>query len=195
MHYCSAPPATCRQRPCKYDKAINKEMDLKTYIRDIPDFPKPGIIFRDITTLLLNHAALSYVIEHYSREFLDQNIDYVIGIESRGFIFGAPIAHQLGAGFIPVRKAGKLPADVHSIDYELEYGTDSLEIHQDAIQTHSRVLIVDDLIATGGTAVAAANLVRTLECDLVACAFIIELCELEGRSKLGETPTHSLVRY
>jgi len=127
-------------------------MNLKSLIRDIPDFPKPGITYRDITTLLQNSDGLGYVIDHFSDVFSDQKIDYVIGIESRGFIFGAPIAYKLGAGFVPVRKAGKLPAEIHSIDYELEYGSDTLEIHQDALQAESRILIVDDLIATGGTA-------------------------------------------
>ena len=170
-------------------------MDIKSLIRDIPDFPKPGIIYRDITTLLQSPEGLSYVIDHFSDEFLDQKIDYVIGIESRGFIFGAPIAYKIGAGFVPVRKAGKLPAAIHSIEYELEYGTDCLEIHQDAIQVESRILIVDDLIATGGTAAATAELVGKLGCTLIGFAFIIELLALEGRSKLPNSPIRSMVTY
>jgi len=170
-------------------------MDIKSLIRDIPDFTKPGIIYRDITTLLQNSEGLNYVIDHFSELFLDQKIDYVIGIESRGFIFGAPIAYKLGAGFVPVRKAGKLPAEIHSIEYELEYGSDTLEIHQDAIQSESRILIVDDLIATGGTAAATAELINKLGCELIGFAFIIELLALEGRSKLSYAPIQSMVTY
>ena len=170
-------------------------MDLKPLIRNIPDYPKPGIVFRDITTLLLDPVGLKYVIENFSDTFSNQKVDYVVGIESRGFIFGAPIAYKLGAGFIPVRKAGKLPANVHSIEYELEYGFDRLEIHQDAIRTESRVLIVDDLIATGGTAAATAQLIEQLECKLIGFAFIIELTDLEGRTKLTGAPVKSIVKY
>lgn len=170
-------------------------MDIKSLIRDIPDFPKPGIVYRDITTLLQSSEGLSYVIDHFSDEYSDQKIDYVIGIESRGFIFGAPIAYKIGAGFVPVRKAGKLPAEIHSIEYELEYGTDCLEIHQDAIQAESRILIVDDLIATGGTAAATAELIGKLGCKLIGFAFIIELLALEGRLKLPNAPVRSMVTY
>ncbi len=170
-------------------------MDIKSLIRDIHDFPKPGIVYRDITTLLQNAEGLNYVIDHFSELFSEQKIDYVIGIESRGFIFGAPIAYQLGAGFVPVRKAGKLPAEIHSIEYELEYGSDTLEIHKDAIQPESRILIVDDLIATGGTAAATAQLVEKLGCSLIGFAFIIELLALEGRAKLPNAPIQSMVTY
>lgn len=170
-------------------------MDIKSLIRDIPDFPKPGITYRDITTLLQNSTGLKYVIDHFSELFSEQKIDYVIGIESRGFIFGAPIAYKLGAGFVPVRKAGKLPAKIHSIEYELEYGSDTLEIHQDAIQPESRILIVDDLIATGGTAAATANLINKLGCELIGFAFIIELLALDGRAKLPNAPIQSIVTY
>ena len=170
-------------------------MDLKPLIRNIPDYPKPGIIFRDITTLLLNPDWLKYVIENFSDTFSNQKVDYVVGIESRGFIFGAPIAYKLGAGFIPVRKAGKLPANVHSVEYELEYGYDRLEIHQDAIRSESRVLIVDDLMATGGTAAATAQLIEQLECKLIGFAFIIELTDLKGRTKLTGAPVKSIVKY
>jgi adenine phosphoribosyltransferase len=170
-------------------------MDIKSLIRNIPDFPKPGIVYRDITTLLQNPEGLNYVIDHFCDQFSDHKIDYVIGIESRGFIFGAPIAYKLDAGFIPVRKPGKLPGEIHAIEYELEYGSDRLEIHQDAIQPESRILIVDDLIATGGTAAATAELINILECKIVGFAFIIELVALEGRSKLPNAPVHSLVTY
>jgi len=170
-------------------------MNIKSLIRNVPDFPKPGIIYRDITTLLQNSEGLNYVIDHFSELFFEHNIDYVIGIESRGFIFGAPIAYKLGAGFVPVRKAGKLPAEIHSIEYELEYGSDTLEIHQDAIEPKSRILIVDDLIATGGTAAATAELINKLGCELIGFAFIIELLALEGRAKLPDAPIQSMVTY
>lgn len=170
-------------------------MNLKSLIRDIPDFPKPGIVYRDITTLLHNPLGLKHVIDNFNDIFSEQNIDIVVGIESRGFIFGAPLAYKLGAGFVPVRKAGKLPAKTHSIKYDLEYGSDRLEIHQDAIQAGSRVLIVDDLIATGGTAKATANLIQQLQCEVVSFAFIIELSNLKGRDNLPDTPINSLVTY
>ena len=171
-------------------------MDLKSLIRDIPDFPKPGILFRDITTLLQDPDGLRYTIDSLAEEFGDRNIDYVVGMESRGFIFGTPLAYKIGAGFIPVRKPGKLPAAVHAIEYELEYGTDSLEVHQDAFAPPSRILVVDDLIATGSTAAATTNLVRRTGCELVGFGFIIELKDLGGRQKLpGDVPIISLVEY
>ena len=170
-------------------------MDLKNLIRDIPDFPKPGIMFRDITTLLQDHQGLSYVIDHFVNDFSDQRIDYVVAIESRGFILGAPLAYHLGAGFIPVRKPGKLPAQVHAVDYQLEYGTDTLEIHQDAIKQGSKVLVVDDVIATGGTAAATVALLEKCGCDLFGFAFIVELTALAGRDKLPSVPIHSIVQY
>lgn len=171
-------------------------MDLKSLIRDIPDFPKPGIMFRDITTLLRNPEGLRYTIDCLAEKCSDLNVDYVVGMESRGFIFGTPLAYQLGAGFIPVRKPGKLPAAVHSVEYELEYGMDCLEVHQDAFHPYSRILIVDDLIATGGTAAATAKLVEHSEgCELVGFGFIIELLGLEGRKKLPDVPIVSLVEY
>ncbi len=170
-------------------------MDLKPLIRNIRDFPKPGIVFRDVTTLLRDHKGLSYVIDQFSLQYANQNIDYVVAIESRGFILGSPLAYHIGAGFIPVRKPGKLPADVHVVEYELEYGTDSLEIHRDALKPGSKVLIVDDLIATGGTAAATAKLLQELECELLGFAFIIELVELAGRSKLPDVPVCSIVQY
>jgi adenine phosphoribosyltransferase len=170
-------------------------MDLKPLIRDVYDFPKPGIVFRDVTTLLRDHQGLSYVIDRFSQQYQDQQIDYVVAIESRGFILGSPLAYHIGAGFVPVRKPGKLPADVHMVEYELEYGTDSLEIHKDALKPGSKVLIVDDLIATGGTAAATAKLLEKLECELLGFAFIIELLDLAGRNKLPDIPVCSIVQY
>ncbi len=172
-------------------------MDLKSLIRDIPDFPKPGILFRDITTLLSNPEGLRYTIDTLTHQCKDAGLsaDYVVGMESRGFIFGPPLAYQLGAGFIPVRKPGKLPAAVHTVEYELEYGMDRLEVHQDALHPGSRVLIVDDLIATGGTASATAKLLQQLGCELVGFGFIIELRDLKGREKLPDVPVVTLVEY
>lgn len=171
-------------------------MDLKSLIRDIPDFPKPGILFRDITTLLRDPAGLRYTIDTLADHFADASVDYVLGMESRGFIVGTPLAYKLGAGFIPVRKAGKLPAAVHRVEYDLEYGTDRLEIHQDALLPSDRVLIVDDLIATGGTAGATAELLQQIGCQIVGFGFIIELTFLEGRKKLpADVPIVSLVQY
>lgn len=172
-------------------------MDLKSLIRDIPDFPQPGIMFRDITTLLRSPQGLRYTVDLMTQKCIDAGIraDYVVGMESRGFIIGAPLAYKLGAGFIPVRKKGKLPAAVHSIEYELEYGTDCLEVHQDALQPNSRVIIVDDLIATGGTASATAKLVKQIGCQLLGFGFIIELQDLQGRKYLPDVPIITLVEY
>ncbi len=172
-------------------------MDLKSLIRDIPDFPKPGILFRDITTLLRDAQGLRYTIDLFTQKCIDAGMtaDFVVGMESRGFIFGAPLAYKLEAGFIPVRKKGKLPAKIHAIEYALEYGTDTLEVHQDALQPGSRVLIADDLIATGGTACATAELIQKVGCELVGFAFIIELQELQGRKKLPDVPIITLVEY
>jgi len=172
-------------------------MDLKSLIRDIPDFPQPGILFRDITTLLAHPEGLRYTIDFLTQKCieLEIKIDCVVGMESRGFIFGSPLAYNLGVGFIPVRKKGKLPAAVYSIEYELEYGTDCLEVHQDALNKDSRVLIVDDLIATGGTASATAKLVQKIGCELVGFGFIIELRDLQGRKHLPDVPIISLVEY
>jgi len=172
-------------------------MDLKSLIRDIPDFPKPGILFRDITTLLRNPEGLRYTIDTLAQKCDEAGLsaDYVVGMESRGFIIGPPLAYKMGAGFIPVRKPGKLPAAVHSVEYELEYGTDRLELHQDAFNPGSRVLIVDDLMATGGTAGATAALVEQTGCELVGFGFIIELRDLGGRQKLPNVPVVTLIEY
>jgi adenine phosphoribosyltransferase len=170
-------------------------MDLKSLIRDIPDFPKPGIMFRDITTLLRDAEGLRYTIDTMAEKCSGLNVDFVIGMESRGFIFGAPLAYKLNAGFLPVRKPGKLPAPVYCVEYELEYGTDKLEIHQDAAPPPARVLIIDDVIATGGTAAATAQLLAQMGCELAGFGFIIELTGLEGRKKLPDVPIVTLVEY
>jgi len=170
-------------------------MDLASLIRDVPDFPVPGILFKDITTLLRNAAALREVVMLLAERYADAQVDIVAAIESRGFIFGAPLAVQLGAGFVPVRKPGKLPAQAISESYTLEYGTNTLEMHVDAIQPGQRVLVVDDLLATGGSARAAVNLVERLGGKVVGLAFVVELDFLNGRQKLTGYPVHSLVHY
>lgn len=172
-------------------------MNLKALIRDIPDFPKSGILFRDITTLLSNGVGLRYTIDTLTQKCQQAALlpDYIVGMESRGFIFAPPLAYQLNAGFVPVRKPGKLPAAVHSIEYELEYGTDSLEIHQDAIQAGTKVLIVDDLIATGGTAKATAELRQKIGAEVLGFAFIIELSDLGGKKRLPDVPIITLIEY
>src|SRR6476661_1452658 len=159
--------------------------DLKTKIRHVPDFPKAGILFYDITTLLQDPAGLRDAIDSLTAPFVGQGIDVVVGVESRGFIFGAAVADRLGAGFAPVRKPGKLPSTTMRASYDLEYGSDALEIHDDAVRSGQRVLIVDDLLATGGTAKAAADLVSKLGGDVHALAFLIELVDLNGRARLA----------
>ncbi len=170
-------------------------MDLQTLIRPIPDFPKPGILFRDITTLLNNPEGLRYTIDTLAEKCAPLNPDYIVGMESRGFIFGTPLAYKMNIGFIPVRKPGKLPAPVYTAEYDLEYGKDRLEIHQDAISSGKKILIVDDLIATGGTANATAELVKQVGGELVGFAFIIELKDLGGKQKLPHVPIISLVQF
>lgn len=169
-------------------------MDLRRYIRDIPDFPKPGIVFKDITPLLADGPALRWTIDQLSERYRG-TVDMVLGIESRGFIIGAALAYALGVGIAIVRKPGKLPAQTFSAQYELEYGTDILEIHRDAFGEKARVLIVDDLLATGGTATAAIRLAERLDGEIVECTFIIELGFLHGRERLAPRPVHSLLRY
>ena len=170
-------------------------MDLTAHIRPIPDFPKPGILFYDITTLLRDPEGLKVALDAMAAPFADHRVDLVVGMESRGFIFGAALADRLGAGFVPVRKPGKLPAQSVRVSYDLEYGSDALEIHADAITAGQRVLIVDDLLATGGTARATIDLVGGLGADIVACAFLVELTFLGGRQKLGDTPVHAVLPY
>jgi len=169
-------------------------MDLRRYIRDIPDFPKPGIVFKDITPLLANGPALRWTTDHLSDRYRG-TVDMVLGIESRGFIIGATLAYALGVGMAVVRKPGKLPAQTYSAQYELEYGSDMLEIHRDAFGHKARVLIVDDLLATGGTASAAVQLVEHLHGEVVECAFVIELAFLHGRDRLAPRPVYSIVRF
>ena len=168
---------------------------LKSKIRHVPDFPKPGILFYDITTLLQDPAGFRQAIDALSAPFSDQGIELVVGIESRGFIFGSVVADRLGAGFSPVRKPGKLPSTTVRATYDLEYGSDTLEIHDDAVGRGQRVLIVDDLLATGGTAKATCDLVSTLGGDVVALAFLIELVGLNGREKLEGQTLHTVLKY
>jgi adenine phosphoribosyltransferase len=170
-------------------------MDIKSKIRTIPNFPKQGIMFRDVTTLLKDPAGFRYVIDHLVQRYIGKKIDKVVGIESRGFILAGAIAHQLNIGFIPVRKPGKLPGERDSVSYELEYGTDTLEIHKDAIQAGDNILVVDDLIATGGTARATIDLIQKLQGKVVECAFIVELPVLNGVSKLNDVPAYSMVKF
>ena len=167
-------------------------MDLelvKEKIRKVPDFPKKGIVFLDITTAIKDAEALNQMIDYLYEMYKDKNIDYVAGIESRGFIFGTPLACKLNAGFVPVRKPNKLPAETVSESYDLEYGKDTIEIHKDAVEAGKRVLVIDDLLATGGTATAACNLFKKVGAEVVSAAFIIEICELNGAKKIETTST------
>jgi len=168
---------------------------IKSKIRTVPHWPKEGIMFRDITTLLKDPQGFKETIDLLFNRYKDKKIDKVIGIESRGFIFGAPLAYLLGCGFVPVRKPGKLPAACESEEYTLEYGKDKIEIHKDAIEKNDRILIVDDLIATAGTASAARNLVKKLGGKIVECAFIVELIDLKGRDKLKGENVYSVVEF
>lgn len=169
--------------------------DIKKMIRNIPDFPKKGIMFRDITTAVKDPVTMKKIIDYIADEFKNEKIDYVAGIESRGFIFGMPVAYSLGCGFIPIRKPGKLPAETISMEYELEYGTDKIEIHKDAVEKGKRVLLIDDLLATGGTAAAAAKLIQQVG-ELAGIGFVIELTDLNGREKLPKgVKTVSMARY
>jgi adenine phosphoribosyltransferase len=168
---------------------------VEQLIRDVPDFPKPGIIFKDITTVLRDPEGLRLTIELFRDALGERPVDAVVAMESRGFIFGVPLALALGVGFVPVRKPGKLPAEVERESYELEYGTDQLEIHRDALKPGQRVAVVDDLLATGGTAAATVRLVRRLGADVAAAAFLVELDFLEGRTKLSDVDVCSIVHY
>jgi len=170
-------------------------MDLKQHIRHVPDFPKAGILFYDITTLLRDPAGFKTTVDLLSRPYAGQGIDVVVGIESRGFILGAAVAERIGAGFIPIRKPGKLPAKAIKETYDLEYGKDALEIHEDAVGKGQRILIVDDVLATGGTAAAAVQLVRKLGGDLQGLAFLIELLFLNGKQKVAAENVYSVLKY
>lgn len=168
---------------------------LSAKIRDIPDFPKPGIVFKDITPLVQDPATLRLAVHQLLQPFLGRDITLVAGMEARGFIFGSLVAWELGVGFVPLRKPGKLPYDVQAVSYDLEYGSASLEAHSDAFKKHDRVLLVDDLLATGGTAKASCELVEKLGSTVAACAFVIELDFLAGREKLQDYEVHSLLHY
>ena len=170
---------------------------ISSLIRDVPDFPKPGIVFKDITPILADPKAMALIYEALATPYLgpDVNVTRVLGIESRGFIFGTPLAHRLGVGFAPVRKPGKLPWKTVAESYALEYGEDTLELHEDAVQKGDRVVLVDDLLATGGTLAAACKLVERLGAEIVGCSVLVELGFLDGRKRLGDRPLHSLIRY
>ncbi len=172
-------------------------MDFTQFIRTIPDYPKPGIMFRDITTLIAHPEGLSAAIDALSVQFSGTNVDIVAGIEARGFIIGGAIAQALGTGFIPVRKRGKLPWKTHGEDYQLEYGSDRLEIHQDALEPGAQVLLIDDLIATGGTAIAAANLIKRAGATVAGAGFLVDLPDLGGAVKLAakDIPVHALCAF
>jgi len=172
-----------------------KKINLKDSIRSIPDFPKAGILFRDITTLLNDKKAFKHAVDSLVAKFKNKKIDAVVAVEARGFILGGAIAHKLGAGFVPVRKKGKLPWKTNSVTYDLEYGTDTLEMHHDAIGPNKKVLIVDDLLATGGTVKAVTELVKQQQGKISGIAFLVELTDLKGREKLKSYPIYSLIKY
>ena len=174
---------------------MSEDIDLKQYIRDIPDFPKPGILFRDITPLLASPDALRACVAQLAEPFRDTKIDAIVAAEARGFIFAAPLALELNVGFVPIRKPGKLPFDTHAFHYELEYGTDTLEMHVDGVGEGDRVLVVDDLLATGGTVEACIELLGNVGAEVAGCAFVIELADLKGAEKLGSHKVVSLIKY
>lgn len=169
--------------------------ELKKLIREVPDYPKPGILFYDLTTLLQDKKGFHTLIEKLCDKFIGKHIDVVAGIEARGFIFAPALAYRLGAGFVPIRKPNKLPWKTEQVTYQLEYGTDKLEIHQDAVKRGDHVLVCDDLLATGGTAAAAVQLLRGLGGEIAGAAFAVELCFLKGREKLNGTEVFSLIQY
>ena len=172
-----------------------KKSELKNYIRDIPNFPKEGIIFKDLSSLLRNKDAFRKSVDILTHQFKKEKIDFVVGVEARGFIFGAALAYKLHAGFVPVRKKGKLPYKTNSITYQLEYGTDTLEVHEDAVHPGSRVLIADDLLATGGTVKAVTELLKGQKAVIVGLAFLVELRFLKGKDKLKDYPIYSVIKY
>jgi adenine phosphoribosyltransferase len=176
------------------NKSINVEA-LKALVRTVPDFPKPGILFYDITTLLKDKTGFAKLIDAFAGHYIERKVDLVLGIEARGFIFGPALAYRLNAGFVPVRKPGKLPAAVERVSYDLEYGSDALEIHKDAIQPGQRVVLVDDLLATGGTMEATVKLARQLGGEIVGLAFAVELDFLKGRERFKEFDVFSLLHY
>jgi adenine phosphoribosyltransferase len=190
---------SAKMMPACCDKILVKRgenlMDLASTIRSVPDFPVEGILFYDITTLLKNPTAFKNCIDQLTDQYREKGVDLVVGMESRGFIFGTPVAYQLGVGFVLIRKPGKLPAESISESYDLEYGSNTLEIHVDAIEKGQKVLVVDDLLATGGTAVATCNLIEKLGGQVVGVAFVIELTFLTGREKLKDYEVFSLLQY
>lgn len=197
----SSPPRSkvSKPKPRPPSNAITAEFDSIAYatslVRDVPDYPQPGILFRDITPLLADPKALCIVVDVMTHQFVGEGVDAVVGIESRGFIFGAALAVRLNASFVPVRKAGKLPYRTDKVSYSLEYGEAELEMHRDSLREGARVLVVDDLLATGGTAAAAGELVERQGAHVAAYAFVIELDVLSGRNRLAPTPVLSLIRY
>ena len=181
--------------PSRYDAGVMPDIDLKSFIRDVPDFPQPGVLFRDITPLVHDPAAYRYAIDELVRHVGSFSPDAVVAIESRGFFFGAPVAYRLGVPFVPVRKAGKLPAERMSVEYALEYGESQLDIHTDALARGQTAVIVDDLLATGGTAAATAKLVELLGASVAALAVVVELAFLGGRERLPGYEIIALARY
>lgn len=170
-------------------------LDLKSYIRDIPDFPKPGILFRDITPLLSDPAAFRASIKQLADHYRHYEVDVIVAAEARGFIFAAPLALELNVGFVPVRKPGKLPSETHSLSYDLEYGSDTLEMHTDGVKPGQKVLVVDDLLATGGTVEVCCQLVEKVGATVVSCAFLIELVALGGANRIGSRDFFALIQY
>lgn len=172
-----------------------KKTDFKKYIRNIPDFPKPGILFRDITTLLNDKKAFKQAVNALADKYKNKKIDAIVAVEARGFILGGALAHKLNAAFVPVRKKGKLPWKTNFVTYELEYGIDTLEMHSDSLKLNDKVLIVDDLLATGGTVQAVINLIKQLGAKITGIVFLIELTDLKGKEKLADYPIYSLIKY
>ena len=172
-----------------------ESFELTDFIRDIQDFPKPGIVFKDITPLLGSHQAFEACIDQFANRYQDKNIDVIAAAEARGFLFAAPLALRLGVGMVPIRKPGKLPYQKHSYSYELEYGTDTLEMHVDGIEAGQNVLVIDDLLATGGTVQACCEMIESCHASIVECAFLIHLAFLDGASKLAKYPVFSLIKY
>lgn len=170
-------------------------LNLRRFIRDIPDFPQSGILFRDITPLLADQGALDYAVAALAEPFKDDGIDFVAAVEARGFIFGSAVARALAAGFIPIRKKGKLPWQTAAVSYDLEYGQDTIEVHRDAVRPGARVLMIDDLLATGGTMVAACKLMHKLNAEIAGLTFLVELTALAGRDKLKAYRIHSVIQY
>ena len=190
-----APVSYCLETSSAEIGIMSKPLNLEEYIRSIPDWPKKGILFRDITPLLARPDAFRAAIDVLSADFLDTGIEYVAAVEARGFIFGAAVAEKLGAGFVPIRKKGKLPFKTESVTYDLEYGTDTLQVHSDAVETGAPVLMVDDLLATGGTMAAACRLIEKIGGKIAGIAFLIELTELAGRRKLTQYKIQTVISY